>query len=57
MKYCPYCGADIPDGAVSFYVIITKVGILEDNRNMKVSNKYFITEFYQNLYSIAFIRL
>lgn len=18
MKYCPYCGADIPDGAVSF---------------------------------------
>ncbi|KAI4363406.1 hypothetical protein C825_005525 [Parabacteroides sp. ASF519] len=21
---------------------------MEDNRNMKVSNKYFITEFYQN---------
>ena len=36
MKYCPYCGADIPDGAVSFEtdsapvkkIIILAVGVL-----------------------------
>lgn len=25
MKYCPYCGADIPDGAVSFCAECGKV--------------------------------
>ena len=37
MKYCPYCGADIPDGTVSFCAECGKVLPAKKEKNREVN--------------------